>query len=223
MADYETTFRSLDGTELFGTVTSSPTPPAALAVLTHGAGVTREEGGFFDRLAVGLAAAGITCLRFDLRAHGASAGRFSDITIAAIANDIRAASEHLAEIAGRPGPAHVIAASFSGGAAALHAGHRPDDVDKLNGTGAVEPGRGLRLPNGQFGALRTVADRPRSGIAPRLHQFHRDAQFASCTRASRCSRRSRSHSPFAASNRTKARMVPSPSRNHSPPCSSRTR
>lgn len=93
----------------------------------------------------------------------------------------------------------------------------------VNGTGVVEPGRGLRLPNGQFGALRTVADRPRSGIAPRPHQFHRDAQFASRTRASRCSRRSRSHSLFAASNRTKARMVPSPSRNHSPPCSSRTR
>ncbi|MFJ3215046.1 alpha/beta hydrolase [Kitasatospora sp. NPDC086801] len=131
MADYETAFRSLDGTELFGTVTPSPTPLAALAVLTHGAGVTREEGGFFGRLAAGLAAAGITCLRFDLRAHGASAGRFSDITIAAIANDIRAASEHLTEIAGRPGPVHVIAASFSGGAAALHAGHRPGDIDKL--------------------------------------------------------------------------------------------
>ncbi|MFJ2578650.1 alpha/beta hydrolase [Kitasatospora aureofaciens] len=131
MTDYETAFRSVDGTALFGTVTTSPTPPATLAVLAHGAGVTREEGGFFGRLAAGLAATGITCLRFDLRAHGASAGRFSDITIAAIANDIRAASEHLAEIAGRPGPVHVIAASFSGGAAALHAGHRPGDVEKL--------------------------------------------------------------------------------------------
>ncbi|RGD59267.1 alpha/beta fold hydrolase [Kitasatospora xanthocidica] len=131
MTDYETAFRSLDGTALSGTVTPSPTPPTALAVLAHGAGVTREEGGFFGRLAAGLAATGITCLRFDLRAHGRSAGRFSDITIASIANDIRAASGHLAEIADRPGRVHVVAASFSGGAAALHAGSRPDEVDKL--------------------------------------------------------------------------------------------
>ncbi|MDH6135688.1 alpha-beta hydrolase superfamily lysophospholipase [Kitasatospora sp. MAA4] len=131
MTDYETAFRSLDGTALFGTVTPSATPPAALAVLAHGAGVTREEGGFFGRLAAGLAASGITCLRFDLRAHGVSAGRFADITIAGIANDIRAASDHLVEITGRPGPVHVLAASFSGGAAALHAGSQPSDVAKL--------------------------------------------------------------------------------------------
>ncbi|GAA2157075.1 alpha/beta fold hydrolase [Kitasatospora kazusensis] len=131
MTDYETEFRSLDGTVLFGTVTPSPTPPAALAVLAHGAGVTREEGSFFTRLAAGLAAVGITCLRFDLRAHGASGGRFSDVTIAGVANDIRAAADHLAEITNRPGPVHVIAASFSGGAAAVHAGRRPGDVDKL--------------------------------------------------------------------------------------------
>ncbi|WP_083974088.1 alpha/beta hydrolase [Kitasatospora mediocidica] len=124
MTDYETEVRSLDGTVLFGTVTPAPTPPAALAVLAHGAGVTREEGGFFTRLAASLAAVGITCLRFDLRAHGASGGRFSDVTIAGVANDVRAASDHLAEITGQPGPVHVIAASFSGGAAALHAGRR---------------------------------------------------------------------------------------------------
>ncbi|MDH6110193.1 alpha-beta hydrolase superfamily lysophospholipase [Kitasatospora sp. MAP12-15] len=131
MTDYETAFRSLDGTALFGTVTPSPTPPAALAVLAHGAGVTREEGGFFTRLTAGLASTGITCLRFDLRAHGASAGRFSDVTIAGVANDIRAASDHLLQVAGRPGPVHVISASFSGGASALHAGSRPGDVAKL--------------------------------------------------------------------------------------------
>ncbi|WP_030277619.1 alpha/beta hydrolase [Streptomyces sp. NRRL B-24484] len=131
MTDYETTFRSLDGLTLVGTVTPSPTPPVALCVLAHGAGVTREEGGFFARLAAGLTAVGVTCLRFDLRGHGASDGRKADVTIAGIANDIRAASDHLRGHTGRPGPVHVIAASFSGGAAALHAGHRPDDVAKL--------------------------------------------------------------------------------------------
>ncbi|MFF3067217.1 alpha/beta hydrolase [Kitasatospora sp. NPDC057904] len=131
MTDYETAFRSLDGTALFGTVTPSPTSPTALAVLIHGAGVTREEGGFFGRLAAGLAATGVTCLRFDLRAHGASGGRPADLTIAGVANDIRAASDHLAEVAKRPRPVHVIAASFSGGAAAMHAGQYPGEVERL--------------------------------------------------------------------------------------------
>ncbi|MFF2146187.1 alpha/beta hydrolase [Kitasatospora sp. NPDC058190] len=131
MTDYETAFRSLDGTALFGTVTPSPTPPTSLAVLAHGAGVTREEGGFFGRLAAGLAAVGVTCLRFDLRAHGASSGRSADLTIAGVANDIRAAGDHLVGVTSQPGPVHVIAASFSGGAAAMHAGQYPGEVERL--------------------------------------------------------------------------------------------
>ncbi|QMU73309.1 alpha/beta hydrolase [Streptacidiphilus sp. P02-A3a] len=131
MTDYEVEFHSLDGTVLRGTVTPSSAPPVALAVLVHGAGVTREEGGFFARLAAGLAAAGITCLRFDLRAHGASGGILSDVTIAGVANDIRAASDHLTDVTDRPGPVHVIAASFSGGAAAMHTARRPGDVERL--------------------------------------------------------------------------------------------
>ncbi|GGV03739.1 alpha/beta hydrolase [Kitasatospora aureofaciens] len=130
MVDHETAFQSLDGTALFGTVCATRTRGPA-AVLVHGSGVTREEGGFFTRLAAGLAASGGTSLRFDLRAHGASGGRESELTIASVTNDIRAASDHLRARAGRPGPVNVIAASFSGGAAALHAAHRPGDVDKL--------------------------------------------------------------------------------------------
>ncbi|MFF1909119.1 alpha/beta hydrolase [Kitasatospora sp. NPDC058218] len=130
MVDHETAFQSLDGTALFGTVCSAETP-GGMAVLVHGSGVTREEGGFFTRLAAGLVASGVTSLRFDLRAHGASGGRESELTIASVTNDIRAAGDHLRAHTGRPGPVHVIAASFSGGAAALHAAHRPGDVDKL--------------------------------------------------------------------------------------------
>jgi alpha/beta superfamily hydrolase len=57
----------------------------------HGGGVTREEGGFFTRLAVGLAEAGIASLRFNLRGHGESEGRQEDLTIAGILGDVRAA------------------------------------------------------------------------------------------------------------------------------------
>ncbi|MGW6832300.1 alpha/beta hydrolase [Streptomyces sp. NPDC054949] len=130
-SEWEVPFRSLDGTALAGTVRGPQEAAAGLAVLVHGAGVTREEGGFFTRLAAGLAGAGLVSLRFDLRAHGASAGLPSEITMAGVANDIRAACDRLREESGLDVPVHVIAASFSGGAAALHAGSRPRDVERL--------------------------------------------------------------------------------------------
>ncbi|THA44643.1 alpha/beta hydrolase [Streptomyces sp. A1136] len=127
----EVRFRSLDGTGLSGTVTLEE-ESSRLAVLVHGAGVTRHEGGFFTRLAEGLASGGVRCLRFDLRAHGQSAGREQEVTIAGVANDIRAACDWLRADAGSAAAAvHVVAASFSGGAAALHAAYRPQDVDRL--------------------------------------------------------------------------------------------
>ncbi|CAM5290272.1 alpha/beta hydrolase [Streptomyces spiroverticillatus] len=131
MVDYETAFASLDGIALSGTLSPATVPVDGCAVLVHGSGVTREEGGFFARLAAGLAEAGITSLRFDLRAHGASGGRESELTIAGVTNDVRAAGDDLCAETGRTGPVHVIAASFSGGAVCLHAAHRPQDVDRL--------------------------------------------------------------------------------------------
>ncbi|MBZ4322786.1 alpha/beta hydrolase family protein [Streptomyces huiliensis] len=131
MSESETTFRSLDGTALGGTLTAPDGPVNGLVVLVHGAGVTREEGGFFTRLATGLTAAGLRCLRFDLRAHGTSAGRPEDVTITGVANDIRAAGDHLRSVADSDRAVDVIAASFSGGAAALHTAHRPRDVRRL--------------------------------------------------------------------------------------------
>ncbi|KJY18864.1 alpha/beta hydrolase [Streptomyces katrae] len=128
---WEVRFRSLDGTELVGTVTAPAGVAKGCAVLVHGAGVTREEGGFFGRLAAGLATASVLSLRFDLRAHGASGGRPQDITIAGVANDVRAAVDQVRREWGADGAPHVIAASFSGGAAALHAAYRPQDVGRL--------------------------------------------------------------------------------------------
>lgn len=131
MADRDTQFRSLDGTRLHGTIAAAERPQA-LAVLVHGAGVTREEGGFFTRLATALAASRIENLRFDLRAHGQSAGREQDITMAGVANDIRAAADHLRAQAGTlDRPVHLIAASFSGGAAALVAANHVETVNRL--------------------------------------------------------------------------------------------
>ena len=131
MVEDETVFRSLDGTDLFGTVTLAERPLAGVAVFVHGSSVTREEGGFFTRLAHGLATAGIASLRFDLRAHGASGGRELELTIAAVANDIRAAVDHVRTLTGWSEAVDVVSASFSGGATALYAGHWPRDVRRL--------------------------------------------------------------------------------------------
>lgn len=67
--------RTLDGLHLAGTLAAPAEPAARAVVLVHGGGVTREEGGFFSRLATGLADAGVASLRFDLRGHGESEGR----------------------------------------------------------------------------------------------------------------------------------------------------
>jgi len=65
------------------------------AVLIHGGGATRDEGGFFTRIAAGLAEVGVASLRFDLRGHGESEGRQEDLTICGVVNDIRAAVDHI--------------------------------------------------------------------------------------------------------------------------------
>ena len=67
-------FRSLDGLRLRGTLVMPSSVRGPAVVLVHGGGVTREEGGFFARLASGLAGAGLPALRFDFRAHGDSEG-----------------------------------------------------------------------------------------------------------------------------------------------------
>lgn len=124
MSQTEITFRSHDGTRLVGTL-SSPGDPSRSVVLVHGGGVTRDEGGFYVRLADALTAAGFAALRFDLRGHGASGGRQEDLTLAAAANDVRAAVDEL------DGPVTVIGTSFSGGVCALVAAAGTPDLRSL--------------------------------------------------------------------------------------------
>jgi pimeloyl-ACP methyl ester carboxylesterase len=122
-------FRSADGLTLHG---SMIVPDAATCgvVLVHGGGVTREEGGFYTRLAAGLADAGLASLRFDLRAHGQSQGLPEDLTLCGAANDVAAAAEFLAQQLGADSVS-LMAASFGGGLAVLHAARHPKGVDRL--------------------------------------------------------------------------------------------
>jgi hypothetical protein len=54
-----TRLRTLDGLHLAGTFVSPDAAPDQAVVLVHGGGVTREEGGFFTRLAAEPGMAGV--------------------------------------------------------------------------------------------------------------------------------------------------------------------
>ncbi|MFI0421087.1 alpha/beta hydrolase [Spongiactinospora sp. 9N601] len=123
--------RSLDGLRLAATLTTPAEGPSeAAVVLVHGGGVTREEGGFFTRLAEGLGAAGLASLRFDLRGHGESAGRQEELTLATILNDIRVALRYAAEAIGAE-TVSLLGASFGGGICGYYAAHRPAEIHRL--------------------------------------------------------------------------------------------
>jgi aminoglycoside phosphotransferase (APT) family kinase protein len=109
------------------------------AVLVHGGGVTREEGGFYTRLAATLADAGLPSLRFDFRAHGASEGRGEDLTIAAVTNDVCAAVMHARAMTGS-GPVDLIGASFGGGISAFFAAPPRPGTQAC----AIQPAAGLQ-------------------------------------------------------------------------------
>lgn len=126
----ETSFNSLDGLRLSATSVTPSEPISSWTVLVHGGGATRDESGFFTRLATGLASAGIASLRFDLRGHGESEGRQEDLTLSGLANDIRAAVEHVQRLSNNDA-VNVIGASFGGGVSGYYAATHPDRVRSL--------------------------------------------------------------------------------------------
>lgn len=120
----DSTFRTLDGLHLAGTLVAPEDSPNRAVVFVHGGGVTREEGGFFTRLAAGLGEAGVASLRYDLRGHGKSEGVMQDSTLSAHLNDIRVAFAHLQEATGAS-VVSLLGASFGGGLCAYYAAKRP--------------------------------------------------------------------------------------------------
>jgi uncharacterized protein len=130
MPTTDVSVRTLDGLHLAGTLVEPQQPTSRAVVLVHGGGVTREEGGFFTRLADGLAEAGVASLRFDLRGHGQSEGRQEDLTLAAILNDIRATLAYLQE-ATSASELSLLGTSFTGGVCAYYAAKQPQEITRL--------------------------------------------------------------------------------------------
>lgn len=124
------TLRALDGLRLAGTLLMPEGAPDRVVVFVHGGGVTRDEGGFFTRLADGLAEAGVASLRYDLRGHGESEGRQQEMTLCAHLNDIRVALVHARHATGA-GSVHLLGASFGGGLVAYYAAKGPDKLKRL--------------------------------------------------------------------------------------------
>lgn len=125
-----TRIRSLDGLRLAATLVTPEHEENRAIVLVHGGGVTREEGGFFTRLADGLAEAGVASLRFDLRGHGESEGRQEELTLSMILNDIRVAVASLREASGAR-QISLLGASFGGGVCAYYCAKRSDNLSRL--------------------------------------------------------------------------------------------
>lgn len=123
-------FRTFDGLELVGDLVVPDRKPQIGVVQIHGGGVTRHEAGFFDRMAAGLASAGVAAMRFDLRGHGESEGRQEDLTISGVLNDIRSSLGYLRKAADVERTA-LVGQSFGGGICAYYAAKRPEDVERL--------------------------------------------------------------------------------------------
>ena len=123
-------FRTLDGLHLTGTFVTPERAPDHAVVFIHGGGVTRDEGGFFTRLADGLADAGLASLRFDLRGHGESDGRQEDRTLTMHLNDIAAAIQYVKETTSAS-RISLLGTSFGGGLVAYYAAKRPEDIHRL--------------------------------------------------------------------------------------------
>ncbi|SMD27275.1 alpha/beta hydrolase [Kibdelosporangium aridum] len=124
------TLRTLDGLHIDGTLVSPSDRASRAVAFVHGGGVTREEGGFFTRLATGLGEAGVASLRYDLRGHGRSGGVQHEATLAAHLNDIRVALAYLRETTGATAIS-LLGASFGGGLCAYYAAKRPDELTRL--------------------------------------------------------------------------------------------
>lgn len=124
-------FKSKDEFALKGTlrITKGPTKFAILFV--HGITVDREEDGFYTQFAKKMDSISAVSLRFDLRCHGASQGKYEDLTLAGVINDVDSAVNELRKHVPTHVPLIIIASSFSGGLASYWAFENSNKIHSI--------------------------------------------------------------------------------------------
>lgn len=117
-------FKSLDGLQLCGILTTPANKTEKAVILCHGMTVTKEEGGIFTELAQRLAKEGFAVLRFDFRSHGESEGDYNDFTVSGEIKDVKAAHK-LMKSKGY-NKFGILAASFGGGPTTYFVSRHPE-------------------------------------------------------------------------------------------------
>ena len=119
-ADRPAEIRCMDGTVLRGTLRTARNP-VACALLVHGLTGDREENGLYTELADRLARIRVQSLRFDMRGHGQTGGRYEDVTMSGTIADIGAAYSHAAGGTPPGTGVFVVGSSFGGAMSACWA------------------------------------------------------------------------------------------------------
>ncbi|MFE0305623.1 alpha/beta hydrolase [Amycolatopsis sp. NPDC058986] len=122
--------RTHDGLRLAATLVAPESAPCHAVLMLHGEGATREQNGFYPRLAAELAERGAASLRFDLPGHGESEGNHEELSLSSLLNTISSGLTHLREnFPGMLGT--LIATGLTGGVAAGYAARKGPEVDRL--------------------------------------------------------------------------------------------
>ncbi|QUQ64190.1 alpha/beta hydrolase [Kutzneria sp. CA-103260] len=124
------TVRAHDGLRLAATLVTPATTARRAVLMLHGEGATREQDGFYPRLASDLAGRGATSLRLDLPGHGESEGRQEELSLSGLLNIIGAGLAHLRENVPDTSVA-LVATGLTGGVAAGYAARKGPEVDRL--------------------------------------------------------------------------------------------
>ena len=106
-------FQSKDGLQLEGTLRTTKDSTKVAILFVHGITVDREEDGFYTQFAKKMDDISAMSFRFDLRGHGTSQGKYEELTLAGVINDIDSAVNEIRIHVPIHVPLIIIAASFS--------------------------------------------------------------------------------------------------------------
>lgn len=124
-------FKSTDGLALNGTLRITKDQTKFAILFVHGITVDREEDGFYTQFAKKMDSISATSLRFDLRSHGTSQGKYEELSLEGVINDIDSAVNELRKHVSTHTPLIIIAASFSGGLSSFWASENSNKIQSL--------------------------------------------------------------------------------------------